>query len=137
MDILALALLQRMPPGLKEMAGAALIRAVDSGTQNWRLQQLAPAAGIPAAAQLVAVVVRSSGTQQLRTAVEHLLVRGGHHSASYADNAELLVLTGFAPAAPRRTGTELLPDCARWQRPKELSARWDPLPPGSPLPIGR
>jgi purine catabolism regulator len=46
-DILALALLQRMPPGLKEMAGAALIRAMDSGKQNWRLQELAPAAGIP------------------------------------------------------------------------------------------
>ena len=100
-DILALALLQRMPPGLKEMAGAALIRAVDSGTQNWRLQQLAPAAGIPAAAQLVAVVIRSPETQQLRTAVEHLLVRGGHHSASYADNAELLVLAALRPGNPR------------------------------------
>lgn len=94
-DILALALLQRMPPGLKEMAGAALIRAVDSETQNWRLQQLAPAAGIPAAAQLVAVVIRSPEIQQLRTAVEHLLVRGGHHRASYADNAELLVLAAL------------------------------------------
>lgn len=91
-DILALALLQRMPPGLKEMAGAALIRAVDSGTQNWRLQQLAPAAGIPLAAQLVAIVIRSPGSRQLRTAVEHLLDRVGRHSASYADNAELLAL---------------------------------------------
>ncbi len=100
-DILALALLQRMPPGLKEMAGAALIRAVDSGTQNWRLQQLAPAAGIPAAGQLVAVVIRSSETQQLRTAVEHLLLRGGHPGASYADNAELLVLAGLRPGDPR------------------------------------
>ncbi|MCU1516830.1 MAG: purine catabolism regulator-like protein, partial [Pseudarthrobacter sp.] len=100
-DILALALLQRMPPGLKEMAGAALIRAVDSGTQNWRLQQLAPAAGIPASAQLVAVVIRSPGTQQLRTAVEHLMVRGGHHSASYADNAELLVLAALRSGNPR------------------------------------
>jgi purine catabolism regulator len=100
-DILALALLQRMPPGLKEMAGAALIRAVDSGTQNWRLQQLAPAAGIPAAAQLVAVVIRSPETQQLRTAVEHLLARGGHQSASYADNAELLVLAALRAGNPR------------------------------------
>lgn len=100
-DILALALLQRMPPGLKEMAGAALIRAVDSGTQNWRLQQLAPAAGIPAAGQLVAVVIRSSETQQLRTAVEHLLLRAGHPSASYADNAELLVLAGLRPGDPQ------------------------------------
>ena len=100
-DILALALLQRMPPGLKEMAGAALIRAVDSGTQDWRLQQLAPAAGIPTAAQLVAVVIRSPETQQLRTALEHLLVRGGHQSASYADNAELLVLATLRSGNPR------------------------------------
>lgn len=100
-DILALALLQRMPPGLKEMAGAALMRAIDSGTQNWRLQQLAPAAGIPASAQLVAVVIRSPGTQQLRTAVEHLLVRGGHQGASYADNAELLVLATLRSGNPR------------------------------------
>ncbi|MDP9998344.1 helix-turn-helix domain-containing protein [Pseudarthrobacter sulfonivorans] len=91
-DILALALLQRMPPGLKDMAGAALIRAVDSGTQNWRLQQLAPAAGIPPAAELVAVVIRSPGSRQLRTAVEQLLDRVGRHSASYADNEELLAL---------------------------------------------
>ncbi|MCO4275182.1 PucR family transcriptional regulator ligand-binding domain-containing protein [Pseudarthrobacter sp. HLT3-5] len=96
-DILALALLQRMPPGLKEMAGAALIRAVDSGAQNWRLQQLAPAAGIPLAAQLVAVVVRSPGSRQPRMAVEHLLERVGHQSASYADNAELLALTVLRP----------------------------------------
>ncbi|MDQ5863051.1 MAG: PucR family transcriptional regulator ligand-binding domain-containing protein, partial [Actinomycetota bacterium] len=96
-DILALALLQRMPPGLKEMAGAALIRAVDSGTQNWRLQQLAPAAGIPVSAQLVAIVVRSPGSRQLRTAVEHLLDRVGRHSASYADNAELLALAVLRP----------------------------------------
>ncbi|MCU1433438.1 MAG: purine catabolism regulator-like protein [Pseudarthrobacter sp.] len=91
-DILALALLQRMPPGLKDMAGAALIRAVDSGTQNWRLQQLAPAAGIPPAAELVAVVIRSPGSRQLRTAVEQLLDRVGRHSVSYADNEELLAL---------------------------------------------
>ncbi|WP_346010092.1 PucR family transcriptional regulator ligand-binding domain-containing protein [Arthrobacter sp. Alg241-R88] len=91
-DILALALLQRMPPGLKEMAGAALIRAVDSGKQNWRLQELAPAAGIPVSAQVVAVVMRSSASQQLRRQVEHLLDPGGQHGASYADNAELLAL---------------------------------------------
>ncbi|PNI08304.1 CdaR family transcriptional regulator [Arthrobacter sp. AFG7.2] len=91
-DIISLALLQRMPPGLKEMAGAALIRAIDSGTQSWRLQQLAPAAGIAANAQLVAVVVRSGGSRQTRSNVEHLLDRVGQHSVSYADNAELLAL---------------------------------------------
>jgi purine catabolism regulator len=91
-DILALALLQRMPPGLKEMAGAALIRAMDSGKQNWRLQELAPAAGIPVTAQVVAVVVRSPASKQLRKDVQHLLDPGGQHGASYADNAELLAL---------------------------------------------
>lgn len=91
-DILALALLQRMPPGLKELAGAALIRAVDSGKQNWRLKELAPAAGIPLSAQVVAVVVRSSASKQLRRNVDHLLDPGGQYGASYADNAELLAL---------------------------------------------
>jgi purine catabolism regulator len=91
-DILALALLQRMPPGLKEMAGAALIRAIDSGKQNWRLQELAPAAGIPVGAQVVAVVVRSQASKQLRKDVDNLLDPGGQHGASYADNAELLAL---------------------------------------------
>lgn len=91
-DILALALLQRMPPGLKEMAGAALIRAVDSGKQNWRLQELASAAGIPSSAPVVAVVVRSAASKQLRRNVEHILDPGGQYGASYADNAELLAL---------------------------------------------
>jgi len=96
-DILALALLQRMPPGLKEMAGAALIRAIDSGKQNWRLQELAPAAGIPVSAQVVAVVVRSPASLQLRRQVEHLLDPAAQYGASYADNAELLALAVLRP----------------------------------------
>ncbi|WP_406634891.1 PucR family transcriptional regulator ligand-binding domain-containing protein [Pseudarthrobacter quantipunctorum] len=107
-DILALALLQRMPPGLKEMAGAALIRAVDSGTQNWRLQQLAPAAGIPPTAQLVAVVIRSPGSRQLRTTVEQLLDRVGRHSASYADNQELLALAALRTGKAQEDRSEIL-----------------------------
>jgi purine catabolism regulator len=107
-DILALALLQRMPPGLKEMAGAALIRTVDSGTQNWRLQQLAPAAGIPPAAQLVAVVIRSPGSRQLRATVEQLLDRAGRHSASYADNEELLALAVLRTGKAQEDRSEIL-----------------------------
>jgi purine catabolism regulator len=107
-DILALALLQRMPPGLKEMAGAALIRAVDSGTNNWRLQQLAPAAGIPPAAQLVAIVIRSPGSRQLRTAVEQLLDRAGRHSASYADNEQLLALAVLRTGRTQEDRNEIL-----------------------------
>ena len=91
-DILSLALLQRMPPGLKEVAGTALLRAVSSGSQPWRLQQLAPAAGIQASATVVTVVVRSSTSQQLREAMDKVLKKSAQPSASYVDNSELLAL---------------------------------------------
>ena len=91
-DILSLALLQRMPPGLKEVAGTALLRAVSSGSQPWRLQQLAPAAGIQPSATVVAVVVRSSTSQLLREAMDRVLKKSAQQSASYVDNSELLAL---------------------------------------------
>lgn len=94
-DILSLALLQRMPPGLKEVAGTALLRAVSSGGQPWRLQQLSPAAGILPSATVVAVVVRSSTSQQLRAAMDNVLKRSAQQSASYVDNAELLALAAL------------------------------------------
>lgn len=94
-DILSLALLQRMPPGLKEVAGTALLRAVSSGSQPWRLQQLSPAAGIPPAATVVAVVVRTSTSQQLRAAMDKILKGAAQQSASYVDNAELLALAAL------------------------------------------
>lgn len=94
-DILSLALLQRMPPGLKEVAGTALLRAVSSGSQPWRLQQLSPAAGIPPSATVVAVVVRTSTSQQLRAAMDKILKRSAQQSASYVDNAELLAVAAL------------------------------------------
>jgi PucR family transcriptional regulator, purine catabolism regulatory protein len=109
-DILALALLQRMSPGLKEVAAAALLRAVGSGSQTWRLQQLASAAGIPASAPLVAVVVRSAMSQQVRASVEQLLSRRGQPSATYVDNAELLAVTVLAGDTPRAGRSALLTD---------------------------
>ncbi|BCW69117.1 PucR family transcriptional regulator ligand-binding domain-containing protein [Arthrobacter sp. NicSoilB8] len=111
-DILALAMMQRMSPGLREVAGAALIRAVDSGSQPWRLQQLASAAGIPASGPLVAVVIRSDISQQVRTSVEQFLARAARSHATYVDNAELLAVAGLADDAPeegrKRLLTELL-----------------------------
>lgn len=107
-DILALAMLQRMSPGLREVAGAALIRAVDSGSQPWRLQQLASAAGIPVAAPLVAVVVRSDISQQLRTALEQHLSRAAQSHATYVDNAELLAVASLAGDASEESRQRLL-----------------------------
>lgn len=107
-DILALAMLQRMSPGLREVAGAALIRAVDSGSQPWRLQQMASAAGIHASAPLVAMVVRSEVSPQLRTSVEQLLARAAQSHATYVDNAELLAVAALAGDAPEETRQRLL-----------------------------
>lgn len=107
-DILALAMLQRMSPGLREVAGAALIRAVDSGSQPWRLQQLASAAGIPSSDALVALVIRSDTSQQLRTSVEQLLARVAHSHATYVDNAELLAVAGLGGTTPEETRQKLL-----------------------------
>ena len=55
-DILGLALLQRMPPGLKELAGAELMRAVHSGGQPWRLEQLGAPAGFAVDGPVSAVI---------------------------------------------------------------------------------
>jgi purine catabolism regulator len=107
-DILALALLQRMSPGLKEVAAATLLRAIDSGSQAWRLQQLASTAGIPATAPLVAFVVRSATSQQVRASVEQLLSRWAQSSATYVDNAELLAVAVLPPGAPRASRDELV-----------------------------
>ena len=107
-DILALAMLQRMSPGLREVAGAALIRAIDSGSQPWRLQQLASAAGIVVAAPLVAVVVRSDISQQLRTALEQHLSRAAQSHATYVDNAELLAVASLAGDASEESRQRLL-----------------------------
>ncbi|WAH98932.1 PucR family transcriptional regulator [Arthrobacter sp. MMS18-M83] len=94
-DILGLALLQRMPPGLKELAGIELMRAISSGTQSWRLQQLGPASGFPASGPVAAVVVRSSAAGQLRTQLDGILDDAVPQSASYADNAELIALAAL------------------------------------------
>jgi purine catabolism regulator len=107
-DILSLALLQRMPPGLKEVAGTALLRAVSSGSQPWRLQQLSSAAGILPSATVVAVVVRTSTSQQLRAAMDKVLKGTAQQSASYVDNAELLALAALRFDGPTAARAELV-----------------------------
>ncbi|YCK82359.1 PucR family transcriptional regulator [Arthrobacter sp. D3-18] len=98
-DILGLALLQRMPPGLKELAGIELMRAINFGSQPWQLQQLGPASGFPVKGAVAAVVIRSTGAGQLRPAVDALLRECVPHSASYANNAELIALASLVGGA--------------------------------------
>ncbi|MGO4247867.1 PucR family transcriptional regulator [Paenarthrobacter sp. RAF54_2] len=101
-DILGLALLQRMPPGLKELAGIELMRAINSGSQSWQLQQLGPASGFPVNGQVAALVIRSTGAGHLRSALDALLRIHVPHSASYADNAELIALASLGDGAATR-----------------------------------
>ena len=129
-DILALAMLQRMSPGLREVAGAALIRAIDSGNQPWRLQQLASAAGLPVSAPLVALVVRSENSQQLRTSVEQLLTRTAQPHATYVDNAELLAVTGLAGNSPEEGRQRLLTGLLELPALAGMHAAVGPVAPG-------
>jgi purine catabolism regulator len=131
-DILALAMLQRMSPGLREVAGAALIRAIDSGSQPWRLQQLASAAGIASAAPLVALVIRSDGSQQMRASVEQLLARTAQSHATYVDNAELLAIAGLAGDAPEEGRQRLLTSLLELPTMARTQAAVGPLVSGIP-----
>lgn len=107
-DILGLALLQRMPPGLKELAGIELMRAINSGSQEWQLQQLGPASGFPVDGAVAAVVIRSTSAGHLRPAVDALLRGCVPHSASYANNAELIALASLGGSATRQVLLEAL-----------------------------
>ncbi|MFE4195731.1 PucR family transcriptional regulator [Paenarthrobacter sp. NPDC056912] len=101
-DILGLALLQRMPPGLRELAGIELMRAINTGSQSWQLQQLGPASGFPVDGPVAAVVIRSAGAGHLRQAVDLMLRECVPHSASYANNAELIALASLGDGAVAR-----------------------------------
>lgn len=94
-DILGLALLQRMPPGLKELAGAELMRAVHSGAQPWRLEQLGAAAGFALDGPVAAVMIRSAASGRLRPALDPVLAASVPHAASYADKLEVIALAGL------------------------------------------
>lgn len=102
-DVLALALLQRMPPGLSELAGLELMHAIISGSQTWRLPQLGLAAGFPADANFATLVVRSSGVGKLRSAVEERLRTVARHCVSYVDKSELITLASLQPAQESAT----------------------------------
>jgi purine catabolism regulator len=107
-DILGLALLQRMPPGLKELAGAELMRAVHSGAQPWRLEQLGTAAGFAVDGPVAAVMIRSAASGRMRPQLDTILAESVPHAASYADKLELIALAGLPLEGTRAARTRLL-----------------------------
>jgi purine catabolism regulator len=107
-DILGLALLQRMPPGLKELAGAELMRAVHSGAQPWRLEQLGAAAGFAVDGAVAAVMIRSAGSGRLRPALDAVLAASVPHAATYADKLELIALAGLPSERARAARASLI-----------------------------
>ncbi|MFP3462050.1 PucR family transcriptional regulator ligand-binding domain-containing protein [Arthrobacter globiformis] len=107
-DILGLALLQRMPPGLKELAGAELMRAVHSGAQPWRLEQLGAAAGFAVDGPVAAVMIRSAASGRLRPALDAVLAASVPHAASYADKLELIALAGLPREGTRAARASLI-----------------------------
>ncbi|MDT0170915.1 PucR family transcriptional regulator ligand-binding domain-containing protein [Pseudarthrobacter sp. BRE9] len=94
-DILGLALLQHTPPGLHALAGAELMRAVLHSAPEWRLEQLAPAAGFPTDSPAVVAAIHAASPQELRGAVETFLSSRRIPCAAYLDDAELVVMIGL------------------------------------------
>lgn len=129
-DILGLALLQRMPPGLHEVAGTELMRAIIAGGQAWRLQQLAPAAGFATDSPAVTIVIRSGAPQQLRAVVDKLLNRRGIKNASYVDSTELVALAGLSGDSPRVARSSLLADLTGLPVPAETLIAMGPVASG-------
>jgi purine catabolism regulator len=107
-DILGLALLQRMPPGLKELAGAELMRAAHSGAQPWRLEQLGAAAGFAVDGPVAAVMIRSAASGRMRPALDKILAESVPHAASYADKLELIALAGLPVEGTRAARASLI-----------------------------
>ncbi|MHC6593977.1 PucR family transcriptional regulator [Arthrobacter sp. C152] len=110
-DILGLALLQHTPPGLHALAGAELMRAVLNSAPEWRLEQLAPAAGFPVDSPAVVAAIHAASPQELRGAVENFLSARRIPCAAYLDDAELVVMIGLPCAdtvQERRTLLESL-----------------------------
>jgi purine catabolism regulator len=107
-DILGLALLQRMPPGLKELAGAELMRAAHSGAQPWRLEQLGAAAGFAVDGPVAAVMIRSAASGRMRPALDKILAESVPHAATYADKLELIALAGLPVEGSRAARASLI-----------------------------
>jgi purine catabolism regulator len=107
-DILGLALLQRMPPGLKELAGAELMRAAHSGAQPWRLEQLGAAGGFAVDGPVAAVMIRSAASGRMRPALDKILAESVPHAASYADKLELIALAGLPVEGSRAARASLI-----------------------------
>ncbi|NUS34988.1 MAG: PucR family transcriptional regulator, partial [Pseudarthrobacter sp.] len=110
-DILGLALLQHTPPGLPALAGAELMRGVLNSAPEWRLEQLAPAAGFPVDSPALVAAINAASPQELRGAVESFLSSRRIPCAAYLDDAELVVMIGLPcteTAGERRTLVESL-----------------------------
>ncbi|MFE4543388.1 PucR family transcriptional regulator [Arthrobacter sp. NPDC056727] len=126
-DILGLALLQRMPPGLKELAGAELMRAVHSGAQPWRLEQLGAAAGFAIDGPVAAVMIRSAASGRLRPALDSVLAGSVPHAASYADKLELIALAGLPRKGTRCARVSLVEALGNLEVPEGSAVAVGPL----------
>lgn len=126
-DILGLALLQRMPPGLKELAGAELMRAIHSGAQPWRLEQLGAAAGFAVDGPVAAVMIRSAASGRLRPALDTVLAGSVPHAASYADKLELIALAGLPREGTRCARVSLIEALGNLEVPEGSAVAVGPL----------
>lgn len=111
-DVLGLALLQRMPPSLGEVARTELLRAINAGGATWRLEQLGPAAGFGITTPAVMIAARTESPQEVRIALDQLLRRRVRHSASYSHDSEVIAIASLASGSEAAGRSALIEELA-------------------------
>lgn len=111
-DVLGLALLQRMPPSLGEVARTELLRAINAGGAPWRLEQLGPAAGFGITTPAVMIAARTESPQEVRIALDQLLRRQVRHSASYSHDSEVIAIASLESGSEAAGRSALIEELA-------------------------
>lgn len=107
-DVLALALLQRRPPSLDNIAGAELIRAVTADEPQQVLVDLCAPAAFDARAPVIMLVARTQDSNQLRGVLERIVTKHTRRAVGYAKQNEVIVLVELPTAGSRQSRVRLL-----------------------------
>ncbi|MFD1212569.1 PucR family transcriptional regulator [Arthrobacter sp. GCM10027362] len=112
-SILALAVTQRHPPTMEQMADIELMRAVVQGANRAKLLELSEAAGVPAAEPVLMMAFRRTGSAQLHGVLEQALRRCCQGARTYLADEELCALVPLGSTATRQRRAAVLESLQR------------------------
>jgi PucR family transcriptional regulator, purine catabolism regulatory protein len=112
-SILALAVSQRHPPTLEQMADIEFMRAVVQGANRAKLLELSAAAGVPAAEPVLMMAFRRTGSAQLHGVLEQALRRCCPGARTYLADEELCALVPLGASGARQRRAAILDSLQR------------------------